>query len=276
MATPQHDVRPSPIAGEWYPGNAARLAATIDEFIANADVSPPDGQLVGILAPHAGHRYSGQVAGYAFKPVQGLDVDIVALVGPSHYLYPGPILTTGHAAYETPLGVVPVDHAALNALREQIDIEPVYHDREHSLEIELPFLQRTLGKFSLVPLVLLDHSVATTEKLGHALARVLAGRKALLVASSDLSHRYPEAVANKLDQTVLDAVAAYDPAGIIQAEEQGKGYACGRGAIASVMTAARDLGANTAQVVHYATSGVVTHDYENVVGYGAAWFFHAS
>jgi AmmeMemoRadiSam system protein B len=198
--------------------------------------------------------------------------DTVVLVGPSHYPYAAPAITSGHDAYETPLGTVPVDHAVLDALCQRVRIEQVRRDPEHSLEIELPFLQRTLGEFRLVPLALVDQSLDMAEQLGHALADILAGGNAILVASSDLSHFYPQPVANKLDQVVLDAVAAYDPEGIIQAEEQGIGFACGRAAIAAVMIAARALGADTARVLNYATSGDITHDYQQVVGYGAAVF----
>jgi AmmeMemoRadiSam system protein B len=268
-----HDVRPSPIANEWYPGDPDDLAHSVDSYIAHAEISPVEGQVIGILAPHAGHRYSGPVAGYAFKFLQGLTFDVVALVGPSHYRYSAQVLTTSHDAYETPLGRVPVDHDILGALQEQVPIATVREDPEHSLEIELPFLQRTLSEFSLIPLAMIDQSFEMAERLGHALAGVLKDRKALLVASSDLSHFHQQNVANQLDQKVLEAVGAYDPAGVIKAEEFGQEIACGRGAIAAVMIAARDLGADAATVVHHATSGDVVRRYERVVGYGAAVFY---
>jgi AmmeMemoRadiSam system protein B len=270
------DVRPSPIAGKWYPGDPQHLADSVDEFIAQAGESPLAGRLIGMLVPHAGHRYSGPVAAHAFRALQGMTFEVVVLVGPSHYPYPAQIVTTAHAAYETPLGEVPIDQDALQALVECVPIHAVRSDPEHSLEIELPFLQRTLGEFQLIPLALIDQSFALAEKLGHALGSVLAGRRALVAASSDLSHFYPEPVANALDRTVLDAVAAYDPAQVIRVEDEGRGFACGRGAIAAVMIAARDLGADSAQVVRYATSGAVTHDYAQVVGYGAALFYQSA
>jgi AmmeMemoRadiSam system protein B len=268
-----HDVRPSPIADEWYPGDPEDLANSVDGYIAHAETAPIEGRLVGILAPHAGHRYSGPIAGYAFKLLQGLEFDVVALVGPSHYRYPARILTSGHEAYETPLGPVPIDRESLATLRAKVQIDAVREDPEHSLEIELPFLQRTVGEFSLIPLAMIDQSFELAGQLGHALADVLKDKKALLVASSDLSHFHTQAVANRLDQKVLKAVAAYDPAGVINAEELGREIACGRGAIAAVMIAARDLGADAATVVHYATSGDVTHHYDRVVGYASAVFY---
>jgi len=277
MSQAQADVRPSPLAGRWYPADAARLAASVDGFLAAAE--PPDlwGELIALLAPHAGHRYSGPVAGRAYRAVQGAEFESVAVVGPSHYPYAVPVLTTAHDAYATPLGRVPVDRAALDRLGAAVPVATVRRDAEHSLEIELPFLQRALvGGFGLLPLMLVEQSLALAESLGAALAEVLRGRRALLVASSDLSHFYPQRTAEALDRAMLDAVAAFDPAAVIAAEESGRGFACGRGALAAVMIAARALGADRAQVVGYATSGDVTGDTEQVVGYGAALFFRAA
>lgn len=267
-----HDVRPSPIAGRWYPADPLRLARSIDDYMDRASIPPLEGKLIGVLAPHAGHRYSGPVAGHAFKAASGMKVDVVALVGPSHYPYEAAIVATAHEAYQTPLGLVPVDRAALTALQRTLPMRLVRTDPEHSLEIELPFLQRALGEFRLIPLALVDQSYELAQRVGYALADLLAGQKALLVASSDLSHFYPQAIARRLDEVILDAVARFDPAGIIEAEEKGTGFACGRGAIAAVMVAAQALGANTAQVVGYATSGDITGDTSQVVGYGAALF----
>lgn len=269
---PVSDVRPSPLAGKWYPGSPERLAQSIDAYLDQAEVAPVEGRIVGVLAPHAGHRYSGAVAGHAFKRLRGEAMEVVAVVGPSHYPYRGPILTTGHDAYSTPLGEVPVARDLLDTLRTEIALETVRDDQEHSLEIELPFLQRALGAFPLVPLALVSQSLATAQALGAALARMLDGRRALLVASSDLSHFYPQGIATQLDAAVLSAVEGFDPAAVIRAEDEGRGFACGRGAIAAVMIAARALGADTARVVGYATSGDATGDYSQVVGYGAALF----
>ena len=269
---PLQDIRPSPIAGRWYPGTPAQLTGLIDDLLVQAEVAPISDPIMGLLVPHAGYRYSGPVAAHAFKLVQGRSVDVVALVGPSHHPYPAAIVTTAHDAYETPLGRVRVDHDLLAALGARVPIHAVRHDPEHSLEIELPFLQHVLGTFDLLPLALIDQSYALAERLGLALAAELDGKNALLVASSDLSHFYSQPVANRLYHALLDAVAAFDPARVVQIEEEGQGFACGRGALAAVMIAARALGANSAHIVEYATSGDVTHEYDRVVGYGAAVF----
>jgi hypothetical protein len=279
------EVRPSPIAGQWYPADPRRLAAQVDQYMDAAHLPELSGEVVAVMAPHAGHLYSGPVAGYAFAALRGLSPDLVVVVSPMHYPYDEPMLTTAHAAYATPLGTIPVQSQALQSLdgylRQSLGVglAAVAHDPEHSLEIELPFLQRALaGPFALLPIMMREQSERTARALGQALARlivedpVMAGKSALLVASTDLSHFYPQSVANQLDREVLRKVEAFDPAGVIRVEEEGKGFACGRGALAAVLWAARELGADRAQVLRHATSGDVTGDYDRVVGYGAAVF----
>ncbi len=277
------DARPSPIAGQWYPGDAHRLADSVDGYLAGAALPALAGDVVAVMAPHAGHIYSGPVAGYAFAALRGLQPDLVAVVSPMHhYAMPG-LLTTAHAAYRTPLGDLIVDSASVQALdallKEKLGAGLAYvkKDSEHSLEIELPFLQRALGAaigqtapFRLLPVMVRAQDAHTVQVLGQALAEVLAGRKAVLVASTDLSHFYPQKVAQVLDSEVMRRVAAFDPQAVLSAEDEGVGFACGRGALAAVMWASKALGANTVQVLKLATSGEVTGDYTQVVGYGAA------
>ncbi len=147
----------------------------------------------------------------------------------------------------------------------------VRHDREHSLEIELPFLQRVLQTdFKLLPVMVRDQSLKVTRILGQCLAQTLRGRNALLVASTDLSHFYPQKIANQLDDEMLRSIESFDPEAVIRVEEEGRGFACGRGALAAVLWAAKGLGADTVKILHHATSGDVTGDNTQVVGYGAA------
>jgi AmmeMemoRadiSam system protein B len=267
--------RPSPIAGTWYPGSPEALARSVDAHLARANSKCPPGEVVALVVPHAGHRYSGDMAAQAFHLLQGTGVETVAIVSPMHHPYPGRILTTAHPAYETPLGRVQVDIDLLSAveanLPDGLRLERVANDAEHSLEIELPFLQRVLAApFRLVPLMLRDQSTGTAEALGHALAHALRGRSSLLVASSDLSHFYPDAVARRFDAFLLSRLEAFDARGVIEAEDQGMGFACGRAAIGAVLWAAQDLGASRVHLLGYANSGDVTGDTSSVVGYGAA------
>lgn len=276
------EARPSPIAGQWYQADAKRLAAQIDGFLDGAELPKIEGEVLGVMAPHAGHVYSGAVAGYAFAAVRGMVPEVVVVVSPMHYPYFEPLLATAHPAYATPLGEISVAEDILDLLNHQlhisldIGIKRIAYDTEHSLEIELPFLQRALvAPFRLVPLMLRDQSERTAHALGHVLAEVIAKLDRpsfLLVASTDLSHFFPQASANALDMELLRKVQAFDPAGVIRIEDQGKGFACGRGALAAVMWAAKELGSNKALLLHHATSGDVTGDYDRVVGYAAAVF----
>jgi AmmeMemoRadiSam system protein B len=272
-----NDVRPSPIAGRWYPGNPGRLAESVDAYLKAARVPPLDGEIIGLVVPHAGHLYSGPVAGHAFACLSDLQPELVAVVSPMHQPYFQALLTSGHQAYETPLGDIPVDTEALELLNKQIvetlgyPLTAIRNDAEHSLEIELPFLQRSLAKpFRLLPLMVRDVSVKVTHALGLALANVLKGKNALMVASSDLSHFYTQDEAHQLDTEMLRRLEAFDPQAVLSAEDEGKGFACGRGALAAVLWAAQELGANRVKVLDYATSGDVTGDFSQVVGYGAA------
>ena len=139
------------------------------------------------------------------------------------------------------------------------------------MEIELPFLQRALAApFSLIPIMMRDQSIRVSKTLGEALAQILADRNTLLVGSTDLSHFHPQSKANQFDQELLHRIQAFDPEAVIQAEDDGVGFACGRAAVAAVLWAAQALGANHVQVLNYATSGDVSGDYNQVVGYGAA------
>jgi AmmeMemoRadiSam system protein B len=271
------DVRPSPIAGSWYSADPEVLAREVDGYLSCDQPYELDGEVVGVVVPHAGHRYSGKVAGCAFEAVRGLKRDLVAVISPLHDYHPAALLTTAHKGYATPLGVVPVDVEAVNRLDQglrkegNLNLTPVAYDEEHSLEIELPFLQRSLaGEFKLLPVMVRSQSPLVAKELGTALAEVMSGRNGLLVASSDLSHYNPLPVANEMDGAMLKAVASLDPGAVWQTQRSGKGYACGVAAIATVLEAARQMGVDEVRIVRYDTSADTTGDEESVVGYGAA------
>ncbi len=272
------DLRPSPIAGRgWYEGDPRKLAKQVDAYLAQADEPELDGEVLALIAPHAGHIYSGATAGFAFRCVQGRHYDLVAVISPLHRGYPTtPLLTTAHQAYQTPLGAIPVDHQALFALAKALEdarlkLAAVAYDEEHSLEIELPFVQRALtGEFRLLPLMIASQDPSDAYSLGNALAQVLPGRNALMVASTDLSHYHSESEAERLDGEMLSQIGRFSPQGVFQAEFSGAGTACGVAAVAAVLTAAKALGGKRVHVLHHSTSGDVTGDHNQVVGYGAA------
>lgn len=270
------DIRPSPIAGTWYPNHPKTLAQMVDQFLQAADGSGPDGKPLAILAPHAGLRYSGPVAGYSFNCLRGLRPEVVVVIGPMHHLHTAPLLTSGHEAYETPLGVVKVDKDSVehihHSLKESLGygLTRIREDPEHSVEVELPFLQRLFGDFLLLPIMIVNQHLAVAEALGRALAEALRGRSVVMVASSDLSHYYPQEVAQTLDGELLRRLERFDAKGVVEAQDEGVGYACGRGAISAVLWAAQRLGASQVKILRYATSGDVSTDYTSVVGYAAA------
>ena len=271
------DVRPSPLAGRWYDADPDLLARKVDQYMDSAQLPELEGEIVAIIAPHAGHTYSGPVAGYAFAAIRGRTPDLVAVIGPMHHPYVEPLITTAYDAYSTPLGNVPVDKDALHelnmALQSELGFElsPVDRDPEHSLEIELPFLQRALSSnWMLLPVMDRARDPRVSQGLGKALAQVLRARNFLLVASTDLSHFYNQQTALVYDRSMLHQIESFNPEGAFDLERASKGFACGLGAFTAVMWAARELGAEKVQILRHATSGDVTGDYSSVVGYGAA------
>lgn len=269
-------IRPSPIAGTWYEGNPAKLAAEVDRYISDAALPDFEGDVVAVIAPHAGYMYSGAVAGYAFAAVRARDFDLVAVLSPFHAFHQDTFLSSAHQAYTTPLGNIPIACDEVNTVDEILRAElgfgitPIANDREHSLEIELPFLQRALkDDFDLLPIMIRSTNAHELQVLGQALAKVLHGRNALIVASTDLSHFYSQEDAKILDVEMLHQIESFSPEGVLKAEEMGCGFACGRGAVAATLYAAHDLGAREVKILNYATSGDVSGDYSSVVGYGA-------
>jgi AmmeMemoRadiSam system protein B len=272
------DVRPSPIAGQWYPGNPSHLAKMIDEMVGAAAPVEIPGEIKALIVPHAGYIYSGPTAARAFRQVQGMDYDRVVVISPMHHLYREPVLTTAHDAYQTPLGTIPVDKETLAALDAHLPVAAIRRDPEHSLEIELPFLQRVLdGPFKLVPLMLRDQTFGTAEKLGEALGNILEkATDTLLVASSDLSHFYSDEQARQIDQIMVKQIGNNDPKGVIRVEDEKRAFACGRGAIAAILIAAGKLGANRTEIIDYSTSADTSGDTHSVVGYVSAVLYESS
>jgi MEMO1 family protein len=271
------DLRPSPIAGRWYPGDPEELSREVGTFLEQSKVAELNGEVIGLIVPHAGHRYSGRTAAHAFRTIQGKHFDLVAVLSPFHDYHPAEVLTSGHQAYATPLGSIPIDREAVDNFSKYLienggpAPEDIVFDHEHSLEIELPFLQVVLASsFNLLPVMVRSRSEKITLAIGQALAKVLQNRSALIVASSDLSHFYPEKKAVQLDTEMLLQISSFSPEGVLQADANGTAFACGAGAIAAALWAARDLGADQVKILHHSTSANETGDHTSVVGYGAA------
>lgn len=264
------DIRHSVIAGSWYPGNPKQLQNMIQSFLDQVTPQPLEGELIGLISPHAGYVYSGQVAAYAYAQLRSKTFSKVVVVSPVHRMYTGRFAVTDKAYYETPLGLVPVDADLVQAIERNVELNRVSQDMEHSLEIQLPFLQHVLGDFTLAPIMMGEQDWESASELGHALAQAIGQERVLLVASTDLSHFHSYSEAVRLDQIVLDRITAYDPEGLVRALTMHKAEACGGGPVSAVMLAARELGANRAVLLKYMNSGDVTGDHSSVVGYAAA------
>jgi AmmeMemoRadiSam system protein B len=272
------EIRHATKDGTWYPGTKESLVRTVDGYLSNVDQPLLEGELLGLVSPHAGYTYSGQTAAYAYHQVQGRQIDTVVLLGPSHYDWVGDHATSAEEAYETPLGVVPIDQDFIDELAGRVHLRRIRGDKEHSLELQLPFLQRQLDRFHLVPILLGadDPAVARTLALalaGIALHRVAEGKRVLFVASSDLHHieNYDEVV--RRDRQVVDAIAAYDLDRLTSLFAAPGCSVCGRMPILTAMYAARDLSASAAKVLHQTNSGDVSglrSQGQYTVGYVAA------
>ncbi len=217
--------------------------------------------------------YSGLVAGHAYALVRRRRFDVVVLIGPSHFVAFDGVSIWPSGGFRTPLGVVPIDGPLAAALVAGASVVREFapaHAREHSLELQMPFLQRAAPDVPIVPLVMGAQTAGTSGRLAEALAAALRGRRALLVASTDLSHYHDRAAAARLDQVVLDCVGRFDADGLQSALDRNPHHACGGGPLVAVMRAAGLVGATRSSVLHYADSGDVSGDISSVVGYMAA------
>jgi AmmeMemoRadiSam system protein B/AmmeMemoRadiSam system protein A len=275
----KEEVRKPAVAGSFYPGESKALSRQVGDYLSKAVKEEVSGEIVALVSPHAGYMYSGLVAAHAFKIVEAMKFEVVVVVAPSHRVSFKGASVYDRGGYETPLGVLPIEKELCQKLKSEsnlIQVLPQAHSQEHSLEVQLPFLQEALGKFSLVPIVIGSQDYRSCDTVGKAIARAVKGKKALLVASTDLSHYHPYDRAVQLDRIILDDIQAFDAQKLSRDLESGKGEACGGGPVVAVMVAAKELGANRAKVLKYMNSGDVTGDRSGVVGYAAAVFFRNS
>src|SRR5262245_57309966 len=265
-------VRKAAVAGSWYPGTAPALAAAVDRYLAHTERDVA-GDLVALVAPHAGLMYSGPVAAHAYRLLRGRRFDLAVLVGPSHFVGFDGVSVYPAGGFETPFGVLPIDEAFAGALLQTSPVvtePPSAHAREHSLEMQLPFLQHLAPGLPIVPLVMGYQTSDTASALGDALAAVLRGKRALVIACTDLSHYHDAKKAAELDAVVVDCVSRFDADGLQDALRVQPDHACGGGPTVALMRAAHALGARHAVVLNYADSGDVSGDKSAVVGYMAA------
>jgi MEMO1 family protein len=269
------DIRKSVIAGSWYPGDPKILRKDIEDYFNKAIVDKIEDSIVGLVAPHAGYIYSGQIAAYAYKPIRKKLYDNVFVISPSHRMaFPGVSVYLG-GGYETPLGVVHVNKAMAGKLMSYsrlVDEIPAAHMQEHALEIQLPFLQVALGDFSFVPLIMGNQDATTCEELANAIFQSAGDSNNLIVGSSDLSHFYDYNQAVKKDSIFLENLGRMDAQGMLTDLKSGRCEACGGGPATVTVMTSKMMGASEAKILQYANSGDVTGDKGRVVGYASAIF----
>jgi len=271
-------VRRSPIAGTWYPGQPNILTQTIRELIDGNESIEESRELVGLICPHAGLRYSGPIAAAGYRLLEGSRFDTAVLVGPSHYEHFTGASVFLRGAFETPLGRIGVDESlatAIEARDSEICFIAEAHDREHCLEMQVPFLQVLNPEISIVPIVIGDQRRENVESIAQAIADAVSetSKRVLLVASSDLSHYKSAELAARMDGKVSRFVEGFDERGLMDLLEKNHEHACGGGPIVAVMMAAKILGATTTRLMRYGDSGDVTGDKLQVVGYLSAAMF---
>ncbi len=268
-----HAVRKAAVAGMFYPGDPAALKRDVDGLL---DAVPPERSgrpIVALIAPHAGYMYSGGTAARAYARLRGASYETVVVVSPSHREYfEGASVYPGDA-YATPLGSIPIDAGLRDALVHSCPLVSVSangHRSEHAVEVQLPFLQRALGPFRLLPVVIGNQHRSVCFELGECLGKLLKGRSALLVASTDLSHYHTAREADVLDGAFVQLLERGDDEGIMSALEARSTEACGGGPVVAVLHAARAMGSAGVEVVGRSTSGDVNGDNQSVVGYVSA------
>ncbi len=278
MTTEDKNIRKAACAGDWYPSSPIELTKQIAGYFAEVDKIPIENNISALIVPHAGYDYSGKTAARAYKQLEGKSYDTVVVISPSHKVFFQGCSVFDGDGYATPLGVVEIDKEMsekIGTILPSVYLSNMGHGsgedrREHALELQLPFLQIVLGKFKLVAIVMGDQEESSVNALSEVLATSITGSNTLLIASTDLSHFHSEKQANRLDKEARIAIEKYDPDLLMDKLERGKAEACGGGIVASVLKATKRLGGSRIEFFEYTTSGAVTGDFEEVVGYLSA------
>jgi len=269
------NVRLAAVSGAFYPGRPSTLSATVREMLAQTPEQQLEGELLALVVPHAGYPYSGPVAAHAYRALEGRQVERLILIGTSHRYGFDTASVYPQGTFEVPTGSFPVDEEFVEKLaaRGDLDFAPEEpHISEHCLEVQLPFLKEVLGEVKIVPILMGPMNLDYSELLGGALAEAISEDGGLILASTDLSHYHSQRAANALDKVAVDGVLNMSWRNLGQAIEEGRCELCGASAVITTMIAAERLGAERAQLLKYATSGDVTGDMFEVVGYTAIAF----
>ena len=261
-------MRPAAVAGQFYPGSGAELEHQLDEML------HPESEIavLGAVVPHAGYIYSGHVAAAVYSCLPKAETFVI--IGPNHQGMGSPVALS-RDSWKTPLGVVETDRDMADALAGSIiDHDETAHIYEHSIEVQLPFLQRRFSGFKILPICMGLQDEETALEVGREIASASQriGRRCITIASSDFTHYEPQERARSVDSKLLEAILNMDVPELYSRVHRYDATACGYGPIAATITAASGLGAKAGRLLAYATSGDVSGDYHQVVGYGAVVF----
>jgi MEMO1 family protein len=265
-------IRKAMVAGYFYPSDSGKLSDEIDTLLSISNPGISLQNITGIIAPHAGYIYSGRTAAFAYNLLKEKKIDKVIIISPSHREYFQGICIYNGNGYETPLGIVETDvELADKIIKEQRIIYKGIegHREEHAIEVQIPFLQKVLNEFKIVPIVMGDQGRLFIDELSNRIYQV-ADQSTLIVASSDLSHYYSKTEADKLDSVIENDINQFNFEGLQNDLEQKTGEACGGGPIVAMMKAASLMNKKNARVLNRSNSGDTTGDYNGVVGYLSA------
>jgi len=275
-------IRQPAYAGTFYEGNARSLKNQIEDCFTHRlgpkalpkAASSKLKTIIGLISPHAGYMYSGPVAAHSYhRLAQNGKPDTVVIFGPNHTGAGSGLAAMKEGAWRTPLGDVEIDSDVADSIvRESsiIDVDEVAHMREHSIEVQLPWLQYLYGSsFRFVPICFLMQDFESSREVGLAVAKALQNRNALVIASTDMTHYEPQKIAERKDKTVLDAAVKLDEKALYSTVEGYQVSMCGYGPVVAAITAAKSLGAKNAELLCYKTSGDIVGDYSAVVGYAS-------
>lgn len=260
-------MRKAAVAGQFYPFEGEEIKKEVKKYMAEARTF--SGNIIAGIAPHAGYIYSGKTAGYLYKSLEGKKYSTVVIIGPNHTgLGPGISIYPG-GGWETPLGAARVDEKLAGKINfEETMLDETAHTYEHSVEVQIPFLQIALQNPKIIPICVLDQRKEEMVKLGKRLAETL-GRGDLVIASTDFSHHVSYKTAYANDMLAIAKIKKLDVDGLYDVVEKENISMCGFGPVAAAIAFARARGAKKGELLHYSTSGDVTGDFSGVVGYGA-------
>jgi AmmeMemoRadiSam system protein B len=260
-------IRKAQVAGQFYPASPGALKKEITRLAAPAEKKT---DALGLVSPHAGYVFSGKVAGSCFSRVKLTKT--VVILGPNHTGIGAPFSIMTGGTWQMPLGNVEIDSVlGANVLKGSgyIEEDASAHEYEHSIEVQLPFLQFFLPEVKIVPIVIGGTDFSAYKEIGEAIAKAIkeTGQKVLVVASSDMSHYEPREKAQEKDKSAIDAMLKLDPEELVKRVNELNITMCGYGPAAAMLCAVKELGAKKAELIKYETSGDVSGDYSSVVGY---------